>query len=399
MKNFFIIRLAGLNILKRRLRSGLVIAGIAIMSGVIIGLFGVQSGLQGLIDREVTNGNLLDVVTVTKKNIQQVKLDDKKISEVRSISGVGEVSESVALFGSVNRNNTALDVPIYAVSPVHFSLSPATPLVGSTEGAPKEKGIVMSERAVEVLGLTKETALEEKVVLEYTILAEYMSGSEEADVAVAADTYTITAVVDRGNLPVVYIDIENARQKGLNSVTQLSTRITVPDRIMEVRESIERTGLHTVSIQDTIADITQLFDVIQNVLFIFCIIVFAITVFSTFIVVTLTLMEETKQVGFLRIIGLKARDVMKLFIFQSIGVTFIGALAGVVLGLVGGAFLNAYARALAHDGTFSVDVYVFAIPLLQVIIILMLSVAIGWSIGLIPARRAVKINPLDELEL
>lgn len=399
MNPIFVLRLALLNTFKKRLRVMLAILGIALTSGVIIGLFGIQDGLRNLVDNEIQNGQALDVVTVNRRNLQEIKLDQDRVSQIQSISGVATISESVGLFGTVVYNGITLNAPVYAVSAAYFEMNPSSLVEGEVEDQPIGSGIIVSNKTLEVFGIDEGSAVGKKVKLSTILTQEYASNQEAPERTTPEREYTIKGVIDRGELPVFYMDIELMKEQGLTSVTQLNARLTTPDKTTEVREAVERLGLQTSSVQDTINQINQLFEVIQNILVIFGFIVLIITVSSAFTVITLTLMEETRQIGFLRIMGLKHTDVTKLFVIQSITVTFLGALLGCVLGIVGGSILNGYARILAEDSTFSGDISVFVVPALQVIIILTLSIVVGWLVGIIPARRAIRINPLEELQL
>jgi putative ABC transport system permease protein len=399
MNPLFVLRLALLNTFKKRLRVILAILGIALTSGIIVGLFGVQGGLRNLVDNEIKNGQALDVVTVNRRNVQEIKLDQAKIAEIQSISGVASVAESVGLFGTTTYNGISLNAPVYAVGSSYFAMNPSSVSEGTIENEPRNSSIIVSEKALEVFGIDPAVAVGKKIKLNVVLTKEYAANQEQQEITTPSQDFTIEGVIDRGELPVFYMDIEVVKEQGLTSVTQVNAQLTTPDKSAEVREVIERMGLQTSSVQDTIEQINQLFEVIRNILVIFGIIVFIITVSSTFTVITLTLMEETRQIGFLRIMGLRHADVTKLFVIQSITVTFIGALLGCVFGIVGGAILNGYAQILAQDSTFSGDISVFVVPSLQVIIILTLSIVVGWLVGIIPARRAIRINPLEELLL
>lgn len=399
MNPLFILRLAILNTFKKRLRVSLAIIGIALTSSIIVGLFGIQLGLRDLVDREIKNGQSLDVVTVNNRDVQEITLDQKKVSEIQSISGVTEVSESAGLYGTISYHGISLNAPVYAVSSSYFSMSPSNVSAGNIEGEPKAGGVVLSEKALEVFGIEPRGSVGKIVKISTMLPKKYAANIDKPEVPTAEREYKIEGVVKRGDLPVFYIDIEQIKEQGLTSVTQLNVRLTTPSKAPEVRETIERLGLQTSSVQDTITQINQLFDVIQNILIIFGFIVFAITVSSAFTVITLTLMEETKQIGFLRIMGLRHTDVMRLFIIQSILVTSIGALFGCIGGVVMGFVLNGYATILAEGSAFSGDISIFIIPGIQVILILTLSVVVGWLVGILPARRAIHINPLKELLL
>ena len=399
MNPLFILRLAVLNTFKKRLRVSLAILGIALTSSVIVSLFGIQLGLRDLIDSEIKNGQSLDVITVNNRDVQEVRLDQERVSEIQSISGVTEIAESAGLYGTVTYHGISLNAPVYAVSSSYFSMSPSNITTGSTEGEPRANSLIMSEKALEVFGIERSSAVGKMVNISSILPKKYASNQATEEVTTPDKEYKIEGVVSRGDLPVFYVDIEQMKELGLNSVTQLNVRVTTPDKVPEVRETIERLGLQTSSVQDTIGQINQLFDVIQNILIVFGFIVFAITVSSAFTVITLTLMEETKQIGFLRIMGLRHTDVMRLFIIQSILVTTLGALLGCIGGIAVGSVLNGYANILAQDSTFNGDISIFIIPGIQVILILTLSVVVGWLVGILPARRAIRINPLKELLL
>jgi putative ABC transport system permease protein len=158
-------------------------------------------------------------------------------------------------------------------------------------------------------------------------------------------------------------------------------------------------GLQTNSIQDTIDQIDKLFTVVNNTLLVFTVIVFVVTISGVFTVISLTLIEETRQIGFLRIVGLRSMDVRTLFVIQSMVLTALGALVGVISGSVLGMVVNGIAKATASSESFSGDISIFIIPVQAIIMILMLSIVIGWLVGIVPAKRAVLIDPLEELRL
>ena len=398
MRQMFIVRLALLNTFKKPLRALLAVGGIALTSAVMVTLFGVESGLRELVQREISSAGAHDVVTVSQRNIQQIRLDATRVSEIQSISGVGEVAQSVGLPGNAVYHGINLDVPVYGVTSDYFALGPNTTIDGSVEDAPANMNIVVSSKVLEVFGISRAQAIGRSLSLSPHITSDYASRVEE-EKRVKAEEYRIVGVVDRGQLPVVFMPIEKLIEQGLDSVSQLKVRATSTEKIPAIREAIEQKGLQTSSILDTLERIEQLFKVIQNILLIFGVVALAVTVSATFTIITLTLMEETKQIGFLRIMGMRHRDVKHLFITQSIILTALGALGGVVIGVVAGWVVNGLARGVATTETFSGEISLFNIPAIPIIIILMLSVIIGWGVGMLPAKRATLISPLRELEM
>jgi putative ABC transport system permease protein len=396
MRSIFFFRLALLNTFKKKLRLFLALVGISLTCGVIVVLFGLQTGLKNLVDTQIKNGQATNVVSVTLRNSNAVKLDSTRVSAIQSISGVGDVSESVGLLTNAVYHGITLNAPVYAVGSNYFTMNPPTLTKGTTEGQPSDDSIIVSTTVLSAFGIATNDALNKEIKLSINLTPDYANKLEK-ETPTKVQTFRIKGVIDRGSLPVIYAPLEVVKKQGLTSVSQLSIQLTSPDKAASVRETIERQGLQTSSIQDTIEQINKLFSVINSILIIFSIIVFIITVTAAFTVITLTLMEETQQIGFLRIMGLRRNDIGLLFVIQSMLITSIGATLGIVLGSIGGFALNGYAQALAATEALYGTISIFVLPTGQIIIILMLSIIIGWIVGTIPAKRAARLNPLEEL--
>jgi ABC-type antimicrobial peptide transport system permease subunit len=396
-KRLFFTRLAILNTFKKKFRASLAIGGIALSSSIMIILFGVGLGLQSLVTEQVEMAGSKDVITVNQRNIQSIKLNDERIATIQSISGVSRIEELVGLVGTLTYHGIDLNIPVYAVTEGYFTLSPQEELVGETVAYSDATSIVLSSKALQSFGIDPANAKNKTLMVSFDIPNDYSSTQSNEKKTTKPQTYAISAAINRGEQPVAYISLEEARKSGIDSVSQLKIQVTSPDKLPSVRESIEQMGLQTTNVQDSVDEINRIFDVIQRILLVFGIIAFVITVFGTFNVITLTLIEQTQQIGFLRLMGMQRQEVGFLFIAQSIMLTMSGVSIGIIAGCFGGFAINGIAQALAGNTVFSESVYIFKIPYLQIIIMVMLSVVLGWLIGKIPARRAVVIGPLEEL--
>lgn len=396
----FLFRLAFLNTFKRKARAALAVGGIALSSGVMILLFGVSDGLKSLVTQEISNTDTANVITVNQRNVKEVILDQAKISSIKSISGVADVQQLVGMVGSIQYHGNVVNLPLYAVTNDFFRVSPAQRVSGTTSGQPKESNIILSTKALDTFGLKPNEAIHRTVSVSTTIPDSYAAaGKTEDERKVAPTQFTIEGSIDRGNLPVAYVPIEYLVQHGLQSVSQLKVTVTYPEKMSPVRESIERMGYQTSSIQDSIDQVNRVFSVIQRIILLFGVIALVITVVGTFNVITLTLIEEMRQIGFLRLMGMQKTAVGFLFIAQAIMLTLVGGVAGSLFGVVAGLAANGAAQSLVGDTTFTGKVYIFQIPIIQIIIILTLSIVLGWLIGFIPAKKAVRVGPLEELRI
>lgn len=398
-KYYFLFRVAMQNTFKRRLRAFLALGSISLSVGVMVVLFGVGMGLQHLVVDAIGGANAKDVVTITPRGNQNIRLDDEKVSAIRSLSGVATLEQSVSLVGKLNYHGTDLSIPTYAVSSGYFDL--ATEQVTKGDLRQLQTGthnIVINVGAVKAFDATDSDLYGRPVKLQIDIDKTIAPNQSEDTVSLPNTEYKVTGIIKKAGAPVAYVPIEYFRQNGVSMLSQARVRLSSPDKMKEVRQNIEEMGFQTASIQDSIDEVNRIFSVIQKILVVFGFITLIVTVFSTFNTISLTLIEETPQIGFLRIMGMHWQEVGYMFIAQSVALTTLGAMMGIIGGILFGEFLNGITKTSSTDNSITSAVYIFQIPLMQIIIMLMLSIALGWLIGLMPAKRAVKIGPLEALK-
>ncbi|HWC87836.1 MAG TPA: ABC transporter permease [Solirubrobacteraceae bacterium] len=100
---------------------------------------------------------------------------------------------------------------------------------------------------------------------------------------------------------------------------------------------------------------------------------------------SLSLHERTPELGLLRALGMTPEQTRTLIRDESIITAALGALAGVILGVVLAWIVT---LALAGDGV------VFALPVVQVLGLLALGLLAGVAASVLPARRAVRLDVL-----
>lgn len=94
--------------------------------------------------------------------------------------------------------------------------------------------------------------------------------------------------------------------------------------------------------------------------------------------------ERTKEIGIRKAIGAKNKDIVVQFLFESMTLTFLGGLLGVVL-----------AVGLGQLITFLIPTLPGVIPLWAVSLGLIVSVFIGLVFGVWPATKAARLDPIE----
>ena len=126
----------------------------------------------------------------------------------------------------------------------------------------------------------------------------------------------------------------------------------------------------------------------QFVLIIYALLGLALVIAVLGIVNTLALsvIERTREVGLLRAIGVSQRQLRLMITLESVVISMLGTVLGVLLGT---GFGIALMRAVRDEG-----LEVIAVPYGQVVLFLILSVLVGVLAAVFPARRAARLDVL-----
>ncbi len=105
-----------------------------------------------------------------------------------------------------------------------------------------------------------------------------------------------------------------------------------------------------------------------------------------------SVMERTREIGLLKALGCGKRNILFMFLSESMTIGFIGGLLGLLLGL-GGAYALIAIMPFGRGGM-SFTPYFVPINLIQIFI---LSFTLSIIAGLYPAWRASKLTPIEAL--
>jgi putative ABC transport system permease protein len=105
-----------------------------------------------------------------------------------------------------------------------------------------------------------------------------------------------------------------------------------------------------------------------------------------------SVLERTREIGVMKAIGAKNKDILSIFLFESALLGLVGGIVGAGIGLAL-AFASAQiANSLLNDTIFSVTP---SLPLISFAILF--SLLVGILAGIVPAIQASKLNPVEAL--
>ena len=187
------------------------------------------------------------------------------------------------------------------------------------------------------------------------------------------------------------------------AVTELSVRLTEESQSPRVLRSLKSAfgDLDVRTWQDLEPQAAMMFEFADRAVLIWFLIVMAALTFGLVNTLVTAVMERVRELGMLRALGMRRGTVIAQVVIESMLTMAIGIAVGVVLGLLGylwladGIDLSAFAEGMEMSGIkpelvpklWARDIYLVA----------GLSLVLGFLASIYPARRAVKVQPLDAM--
>jgi putative ABC transport system permease protein len=135
-------------------------------------------------------------------------------------------------------------------------------------------------------------------------------------------------------------------------------------------------------ILDTFNGITSVFFLVMIVLSGVALLVGGIGVMA---IMTVSVTSRTREIGVRKALGATRHDILLQFLIEACTLTGIGGAIGILVGL-----------GLGRVASFALDIQA-PVPLTLTIIAVVVSVGIGIVFGMVPARRAARLDPIEAL--
>ncbi len=385
----------------RTSRTLLTILGMGVGIGAILFLVSLGYGLQKTLLERITTSDSLLTLDITEAKSDAVSLNKEKVEEIKQIDGVAEVSESFSLPAQAQLGDLSADLVATGTQPTFLRLGGMKVEKGSSLSDEKKEGIVITASVAKLFGEDNDSIVGKTMKFSFfksedTGQESGETGAQESMKKITSDTeYEVIGVV-QGDDSVVYINSDTLDNLEISNFNQIKVKCTSNEKMDPIRDAIMEQGFIVSSLSDTVDQANQIFSIIQIILMCFGIIALVVSAIGMFNTMTIALLERTNELGIMKSIGASNLSVSLMFVMESAIMGFLGGLGGVLLGFVEGKVFNFLVNVIANRlGGQSVSL--FYSPLWFVFLIIAFAAFVGLITGIVPARRASKIDPLDAL--
>jgi putative ABC transport system permease protein len=426
MRFRYILKLSAEGFMQKKLRSWLTILGIVIGVAAVVSILSLSTGAQQVISSQL-GGLGADIVTVSPGNNrafgfegggpgggerfitssssstssnQDHNLTTRDLEAIKSVPGVKAVDGMISDRLDVSYLAQSATLSVEGVDPLAWKEMTTSSLASGRYLTPGDGNVAVIGSRVASGVFKQDVLLNSQITIEgkpFKVVGILESsggfGGSDSSIIVPIDAArTVITSIAPTHFSSIEVQVQDA-----SSVNQTSNAIS--SKLMLLRHVNENTKDFTVSsaqsIQASISSVMGTLSLFLAGIAAISLLVGAIGIANTMF---MSVMERTKQIGILKALGTTNFEVMQLFMMESAIVGLIGGLLGVfagfiVSGLIGEIGLSVISIGGRGGGNMSLSV----ISPELVIFAIGFSTLLGIMSGLLPARRASKLQPTAAL--
>jgi putative ABC transport system permease protein len=192
----------------------------------------------------------------------------------------------------------------------------------------------------------------------------------------------------------------NPRSQGYERVL---VKVASAQQVLAVEQGIASQGFQTNSAQSTVRSMNQIFTAFQIVLGGIGAVALLVAGFGIANAMIMAIYERTREIGLMKAVGARNRDVMFVFLAEAGTIGLIGGVGGAALGWLGGLltslFSGAYLQSLAaQSGAAGAEIpNLVYTPWWLLVFAVLFAGLVGVLSGIYPALRATSLDPIQAL--
>ncbi len=383
-----------------KLRSVLTMVGIIMGVFSVITIVAIGNATQSYMDNEFAKigANVLVVYyrsgTITSNDV--LKNDDlKAISTVEDIKNVGT---AISGSGSLRVGSKTRRANISGVSSQYKEIMPVDMaqgrMVNDIDNSTRSNVVVIAEdfakayfKDADPIGQKLRVALSSGSSLNLTVVGvtkveespfSGMMINENQPVSLTIPMTTLQSYYGDNSLSYIYASVEETDSAKLKKIGDKVIRVLENKHGNKEKYAVE-------FLSDYQEMLNSMLSIVSSVLLVVAIITLVVGGIGIVNILLVSVTERIREIGVRKALGARKRDIVIQFITESIMLTGISGLIGIVFGILGGFIISSL-------------IQIPPVVNIQVIVLAFLgSIALGLLFGVYPAKKAADLDPIESL--
>ncbi|MCD4739953.1 ABC transporter permease [archaeon] len=400
-----------------KLRSWLTIIGIVIGVAAVVGIMSIGGGMQQSVEARFGEFGA-DLLTITPggggtysgfkggghpgsgfskesaTTSEQENLTQKDVQIIKTVKNVEYVQGTVSSRGEVYFLGEKTTISIKGVDTLVWQHMTYAELEGGRYLNPSDSNVVVIGNKIANDVFKQPIVLNRMITVEgktFKVVGILEAGQDDSTMIMPIETAR-TTLDDIGQDEFDSISIKaSSTEEGIidQIIEDIDSKLMLSRHITTERDKDYRiTSMQAT--QESINEMLQTITIFLGAIAAVSLIVGAVGIANTMFT---SVLEKTKDIGIMKAIGAKNRDIMTIFIFNSALVGFVGGIIGVLVGVGISALIPLLGmKMMGPMGTMNTVVT----PEL-LIFSLILATSIGVLAGIVPTYMASKLQPVDAL--
>lgn len=412
------LRISWRSIKSHKLRSVLTTLGVVIGVATVITFVTLGASLQADIIHTIAGDNA-DILYVTAETGTNTGLPNVEggeptfttsdVQHIRNISGVRDVAPQGGIASSavIHNNSTVRHRWITVTTPNYFDMKEHR-LVEGRAYNPGQREVVLNRKAAAMF--EENVSVGDQITFVRAVNNKPVNASVVGIVTVPSNgDGGAQSFLGKESKPAIYAPpnpvYQNMKMSPTQDTrqriyTQLIVRAESPQHVESVQGRIYaylggQSDARILKLQDSHFEVTtydQLVTQIKEVSSTFTVYITGVALISLVVgaigianIMLVSVTERTREIGIMKAIGAKKRDILQLFLLEAVLLGLIGTIVGTIVGILGGYFGT---QLIQLPLQFRSEWFVIAI---------FVGILVGIIAGLYPAWEAARTDPIDAL--
>lgn len=403
-----LISISWRNVWRNKLRSGVIIAAIAL--GLTAGIFSTAF-YEGMVDQRVEKviKSELSHIQIHKPgfrnetNIAGYIPDAGQIAdEIRALPDVAGVSNRIIVYSMVASAETGAGVKVAGIKPDEerkISNIPSKLIKGTYFDEKRRNPIVIGQKLAEKLNVH----LGSKVVITL----------QDVNIDITAGAFRVVGIFntmshafDESNVFVRYTDLKRLTGMPDHAGHEIAILAKKNDQVNELQQKVERLapGLEVLTWLKLSPEMTYLNEAMDLYMYIFIVIILFALLFGIINTMLMAVLERIKEIGMLMAIGMNKTRIFFLIMYETVLLSLTGGILGVITGALVSMYFETHKIDLSlwAEGYLQLGYDPFVYTRLEwplLINVTIMVVITGILASIYPAWKALSYNPANALRI